>query len=73
MEKTNRYLNYLLPYAVMCFVCYLIGAFISLSFNTADWTLEMRELMALWGVVWGYAVAYNRDVRLSVWEVDNVH
>ena len=46
----------LIPFAVTMFCCYLIGSFISVSFNPALWTMEMRILMALVGVMFGGAL-----------------
>jgi len=46
----------LIPFAVTMFCCYLIGSFISMSFDPAMWTEQMRMFMSLVGVVFGGAL-----------------
>jgi hypothetical protein len=46
----------LIPFAVSTACCYLIGSFISLSFDPTLWTMEMRMLMSVVGVVFGGAL-----------------
>ena len=43
----------LTPFAVSCFFLYLIGSFISVSFNPADWTMDCRIICAVWAVTFG--------------------
>ena len=46
----------LIPFAVSMLCCYLIGSFISLSFDPTLWTEHMRMLMSLIGMVFGCAL-----------------
>lgn len=46
----------IVPFVVAMFMFYLIGSFLSVSFDPADWTLEMRSLMAIFGGVFGGAM-----------------
>lgn len=41
------------PFIVTMFFAYLIGSFLSVSFNPVDWTMEMRILMSIFGTVFG--------------------
>jgi len=41
---------------VSMFMFYLVGSFLSVSFDPAEWTLEMRSLMAIFGGVFGGAM-----------------
>lgn len=63
----RRYLNrcafVLFPFAISYAVAYLIGAFVSASWNLAEWTESWRMVDALIGNVYGYALY----VRLE-WE-----
>ena len=43
----------LIPFAVSFACCYLIGSFISLSFDPTLWTEHMRMFMSLVGIVFG--------------------
>ncbi len=43
----------LIPFAVAMVCCYLIGSFISLSFDPSLWTEQMRMFMSLVGIVFG--------------------
>ena len=43
----------LVPFMVSMLFFYLIGSFLSVSFDPADWTLDMRALMAIFGGVFG--------------------
>lgn len=44
------------PFVVSMCLFYLIGSFLSVSFDPAEWTLEMRSLMAIFGGVFGGAM-----------------
>jgi hypothetical protein len=46
----------IVPFVVSLFMFYLIGSFLSVSFDPAEWTLEMRSLMAIFGGVFGGAM-----------------
>ena len=50
------------PIAVAWFISYLLGAFVSASWNLAEWTQEARFLCALWGSVFAFAVWYRMEV-----------
>ena len=56
----KRYFNTLfltlVPFALGFAVCYLIGSFVSVSFDPMLWTLETRSIMSLFGFVWGLAL-----------------
>lgn len=41
------------PFVVTMFFAYLIGSFLSVSFNPVEWTLDMRCLMAIFGLGFG--------------------
>jgi cyanate permease len=46
----------LMPFVFTTAMMYCIGAFCSASWNLADWTFNLRSLMALWAVVFGVAL-----------------
>ena len=41
------------PFVVTMFFAYLIGSFLNVSFNPVDWTMDMRILMSIFGMVFG--------------------
>lgn len=41
------------PFIVTMFFAYLIGSFLSVSFNPVDWTMDMRILMSIFGMCFG--------------------
>lgn len=41
------------PFIVTCFMAYLIGSFLCVDFNPAEWTMDMRSLMSIFGMVFG--------------------
>ena len=41
------------PFVITCFMAYLIGSFLNVSWNPVDWTLDMRILMSIFGMVFG--------------------
>jgi hypothetical protein len=45
-----------MPFVVTLFMAYLVGSFLSVSFNPAEWTLDMRIIMAEFGVCFGIAL-----------------
>ena len=44
------------PVAFSWSLSYLTGAFVSASWNIAEWTPQARMLCALWGSAFGFAV-----------------
>lgn len=44
------------PFIVTCLMAYLIGSFLNVSFNPAEWTMDMRILMSEFGVMFGGAL-----------------
>ena len=44
------------PFAVTLFIAYLIGSFISIAWNPAEWEMDMRILMSEFGVAFGGAL-----------------
>ncbi len=42
------------PFIVACAVMYLIGSFVSASFNPQDWTWTSRFVCSVWGCVFGF-------------------
>lgn len=53
----------LIPFVIMTFVMYLIGSFIAVSFNPADWEEKLRIFMSLSSLAWGLALWFNFTVR----------
>jgi hypothetical protein len=49
----NEIVFVLTPFAVSCFFLYLVGSFISVSWNPADWTMDCRIICAVWAVTFG--------------------
>ena len=43
----------LVPFVLGFFVCYLIGSFVSVSFDPVMWTAEARGMTAFGGFAWG--------------------
>lgn len=46
----------LLPFVVTLAFFYLIGSFISVSFNPAEWSMECRILTTMFGFIFGLMV-----------------
>lgn len=46
----------LTPIAVGLFLFYLIGSFISVSFNPIDWSMECRIVTTVFGFIFGLAI-----------------
>jgi hypothetical protein len=44
------------PFMVTEFIAYLIGSFVSVSFNPELWTLDLRTLMPWLGMLFGIAL-----------------
>lgn len=42
------------PFVVTMACMYCVGAFTSASWDLIDWTFNLRSLMALWGIVFGF-------------------
>ena len=53
----------LIPFAIMLFCSYLVGSFISVSFNPADWTIILRIFMSSFGSIMGLALWASFSVR----------
>lgn len=41
------------PFIITCFMAYLIGSFLNVSFDPVEWTMDMRILMSIFGMVFG--------------------
>ena len=54
------------PFVVTLFVAYLIGSFISIAWNPAEWTMDMRILMPEFGVAFGGALYMKLRSELLV-------
>ena len=52
----NTIFSNLVPFVMGFFVCYLIGSFVSVSFDPALWDMGVRLCTAFFGVVWGLAI-----------------
>lgn len=46
----------LMPFAVTYFMFYLIGSFVSVSFDPTIWTPECRIICSVFGFAWGVAL-----------------
>lgn len=44
------------PFAITLFFFYLIGSFLGVSWNPAEWSMDMRILMVLFGMCFGGAL-----------------
>jgi hypothetical protein len=53
----------LIPFVTVFFCSYLIGSFISVSFNPANWTMDLRMYMSVCGACMGIAVWFNFSAR----------
>lgn len=51
----------LLPFVVTLAFFYLIGSFISVSFNPAEWSMECRILTTTFGFIFGLMVAHKLE------------
>jgi len=61
MTYALKIASILTPIAVAWFLSYLLGSFVSASWNLPEWTQEARFLCALWGSVFAYAVWYRLE------------
>ncbi len=54
------------PFIVAFLGCYLVGSFISVSWDPSGWTLDLRQFMAIAGTCFGYALhlKLNNEVVL---------
>ena len=43
----------IVPFIVTCIFMYLIGSFVSVSWNIADWTMDCRIICSVWAVTFG--------------------
>lgn len=46
----------LVPFVLGFFTCYLVGSFVSVSFDPTLWTFESRCMTAVIGYLWGAAL-----------------
>lgn len=44
------------PFVVTCVILYLIGSFISVSFDPSDWTFECRMVTSIASFAFGFAL-----------------
>lgn len=49
------------PFVVTCAMAYLLGSFVSASWNPQDWTWMARMVSAIWGMTFGFMLL----IRLS--------
>lgn len=42
------------PFVVTTLAMYCIGALCSASWNLSDWTADLRSVMSVWAVVFGF-------------------
>lgn len=49
------------PFIVTFACAYLVGSFISVSWDPMNWTLELREYMTVLGTCFGYALYLKLD------------
>jgi len=61
MTYSLKIASIITPIAVAWFMAYLLGAFVSASWNLIDWTTQARMLTALWGCVFAFAVWYRLE------------
>jgi hypothetical protein len=45
-----------IPFVVALFFSYLIGSFINASWSPEMWTMDLRIMMSIFGVCFGYAM-----------------
>ena len=53
------------PFIATCAVMYLIGSFVSASFNPQDWSWMARTVCAIWAMSFGFMllIRIQRSVR----------
>lgn len=54
------------PFAITLFFAYLIGSFLNVSWNAADWSGDMRILMSEFGMAFGGALYMKLRVEMLV-------
>lgn len=54
MKSIQEIVSIVVPFTVTCAIMYLIGAFVSASWNPQDWTWMARMVSAIWGMVFGF-------------------
>lgn len=62
MNYAKEIMSVITPISIAWALFYLLGAFVSASWNLTEWTLEARFLCALWGSVFGFAFWYRLEV-----------
>ena len=56
MEQTKLIGMTMIPFMVTCFFMYLVGSFISVGWDIASWTWELRVLTSTFGITFGFAL-----------------
>ena len=56
MNYAKEIAHVLIPVSIAWALSYLLGAFISASWNIAEWTPQARMLGAVWSTVFGGAL-----------------
>ena len=59
MKTTKEIIGIVVPFAVTCAVMYLLGAFVSASWNPQDWTWMARFVSTIWGVSFGFMLLFR--------------
>lgn len=52
----NELIKIFVPFAIALAFVYLLGSFVAVSFNPADWSDPSRVIAVFWGSVFGYAL-----------------
>jgi membrane protein implicated in regulation of membrane protease activity len=61
MKYTSDILSILIPIFLSWLLFYLIGAFVSASWNVSEWTPQARIVCAIWSSVFAYALWYRLE------------
>ena len=65
MNSLKEIIFVITPFVATCAVMYLIGAFVSASWNPQDWTWMARVVCAIWAMSFGFMLLFRlqRTVR----------
>jgi len=63
MKMLTTLRDLLIPFISGFFCVYLVGSFISVSFNPSQWTESLRVLMCIQGLGLGFALWINCQMR----------
>ena len=55
-------LTIITPIFIAWGLAYLVGAFVSASFNVAEWIAEARIVTAIWGCAFAYALWHRLEI-----------